>query len=227
MQKLACIYPWDSPFIFSAGVERFLNMELPDGYDVRWFRGTGWCQARMHTDGCEKALEWGADLICILCSDQIHPEDMLPKLVGHIENGCGAVSALVPFRGHVGFQEMKPFEKMAWNAGEPPVAIKIEDGDLQKIDFIGSGVICFKADDLKRLKKPWFWDRIVDSDRGTRRTNFDVEFVWALKQELGVQMWLDTTIDVRHLHVFEIDETFPDRFADWAKPGLGDPSICK
>lgn len=231
MKKLALVYPWDSPFIFSAGVERFLNMEIPEGYEARWFRGKGWCQARMHADGCERALEWGADFICILGSDQIHPEDMFLKLVGHMENGCDAVAAWIPFRGYTEIQDMKPFDKMAWNrVGDgkttPPKAVKKEDGDLLKIDFIGSGVIMFRADDMNRLKKPWFWDRIDDGERLTRKSNFDVEFVWALQKELGVQMWLDTTIDVRHLHVFEIDETFQDRFADWAEAGKGDPSIC-
>lgn len=232
MKKLALVYPWDSPFIFSAGVERFLNMEIPKGYEARWFRGKGWCQARMHTHCCEQALEWGADLICFLGSDQIHPEDMLPRLANHMEEGAGAVSALIPFRGYLGSQEMVPFGKLAWRKVDdgkkiPPVAIDPKAGDLQKIDFIGSGVILFRAEYLRRLKKPWFWDRIEDSDRQIRKSNFDVEFVWALQNELGVQMYVDTTIDVRHLHVFEIDETFQDRFADWAEPDSGDPSICK
>ncbi len=232
MPKLAVGYPWESPFIYSAGVERMLNMQAPPGHEMRWFRGKGWCQARMHTDLCEQALAWGADRICILGSDQIHPEDMLPKLVGHMDAGCGAVSAMIPFRGYLSNQDLPPFGKIAWRkvgdgTKELPVTIDRSDGDLQAIDFIGSGAIMFRADDLRKLKKPWFWDRMEDSDRQVRLSNFDVEFVLALQKELGVQMWVDTTIDVRHLHVFEIDETFPERFADWSDPGKGDPSICK
>jgi len=231
MKKLAVVYPWESPFILSAGVERFLNMQAPPGYEVRWFRGRGWCQARAHNDGFEKALDWGADLICTLDSDQIHPEDMLVRLVERIEGGCDAVSCLVPFRGFASRQKMVPFQKMAWRkVGDgvkvPAVAIDIGDGDLQKIDFIGSGVILFKAEDLKRLKKPWFWDRIEDGERLIRRPGGDVSFVWALQRELGVQMWVDTTIDIKHLHIFEVDETFPERFADWSHPGAGEAAIC-
>ncbi len=232
MKKLAVGYPWESPFIYSAGVERLLNMQAPPGYEVRWFRGKGWCQARMHAHLCEQALEWGADLICILGSDQLHPEDMLPRLVGHIENGCDAVSAMIPMRGYIEGQGVGPFGKMAWRQveGDPqaePTMIDMNDGDLQKIDFIGSGVILFQADHLRCMKKPWFWDRIADSERLIRRSNFDVEFVWALQRDLGLQMWVDTTIDIRHLHVFEIDASYTERFADWAEPGKGDPEICK
>ena len=28
--------------------------------------------------------------------------------------------------------------------------------------------------------------------------------------------------DIKHLHIFEIDETFQDRYLDWAEPGKGD-----
>lgn len=208
-----------------------LNMQAPPGWEIRWFRGKGWCQAKMHTHLCEQALDWGADRICILGSDQIHPEDMLPALSKHMDEGCGAVSCLIPFRGYLGSQPMAPFGKYAWRkvgdgTKEMPVPIDPSAGDLQKIDFIGSGVIMFSAEDLKKLKKPWFFDRIANEEDGTRKTNFDVEFVWALQNELGVQMWLDTTIEIRHLHVFEIDESFQGRFADWAEPGVGDPSVC-
>ena len=229
MKKLAAVYPWTSPFILSAGVERFLNMRVPLGYELRWFRGKGWCQARAHNDGFEKALEWGADLICTLDSDQIHPEDMFTRLLYRIEGGCDAVSALVPFRGFNDVQKMVPFQKMAWrrvSSDTDAESIDVNDGDLQRIDFIGSGVIMFKAADLEQLKKPWFWDRIEDGERLIRRPGGDVSFVWALQRELGVQMWVDTTIDVKHLHIFEVDETFPERFADWSQPGNGDPTVC-
>ena len=235
MKKLAAVYPWESPFTFSAAAERFLNMQAPPGYEVRWFRGRGWCQARAHNDGFEQALDWGADLICTLDADQIHPEDMFPRLVARLDGGCDAVSCLVPFRGYTDKQKMVPFQKLAWRRagnGEPgnnipAVSIDVGAGELQQIDFIGSGVLLFRAEYLERLKKPWFWDRIEDGGRNIRRPGGDVSFVWSLKAQLGVQMWVDTTIDVKHLHIFEVDESFPERFSDWQKPGLGDPRICK
>ena len=37
---------------------------------------------------------------------------------------------------------------------------------------------------------------------------------------------MDTTIKVKHSHIFEIDDSFSDRFADWSKDGSGDPLVC-
>jgi hypothetical protein len=49
--------------------------------------------------------------------------------------------------------------------------------------------------------------------------------VWRLRSEAGAEVWVDTTIKVTHLHTFEIDDTFTDRFADWMEPGVGDDEI--
>jgi hypothetical protein len=45
--------------------------------------------------------------------------------------------------------------------------------------------------------------------------------------EAFASCWVDTTIQVKHLHIFSIDESFPARFADWATPGQGDTTICR
>jgi len=234
--KLALTYPWDSPFCYSAGMECFLNLNHPAGHEVRWFRGKGWCQARAHIDMCEQALDWGADIICIMGSDQIHPADTVTKLFSHIvEGNCSAVAAMIPMRGHASFQEGKPFQKFAWRKvgdGRNDLAKQIdpEEGDLLAIDFVGSGVLMFKSELLQKVDKPWFGEdtkKFTEPERLVRPTNFDVDFVWRLQSQAGAQVWLDTTIDVKHLHIFEIDETYPERFADWALPGVGDPEVCK
>ena len=69
-----------------------------------------------------------------------------------------------------------------------------------------------------RLSKPW-WDFRYDED-GNQTAGEDATFALKMCQELGVQGYVDTTIKVDHCHVFQIDDTFSDRFADWAeKPG--------
>ena len=55
----------------------------------------------------------------------------------------------------------------------------------------------------------------------------DATFALRMQQALGIEGWVDTTIRVRHAHVFAIDETFSERFADWATPGVGEAAICR
>jgi hypothetical protein len=243
--KLAVGYPWSSPFIFTNFAENISNLERPDGFDVRFFRGVGWCAARRHISFCQKALDWGADLICIIGADQVHPEDMLKRLVARIMEGYEVIAALVPCRGYVHWQPMMPFQPMAWSfktntelgttkyrnyegmqiSGDLVHIIKREDGDVVPVNFIGSGVIMFQRDHLLSLKKPWFYETVNHEDQ-QRIANMDCTFVWRLQSEAGARIYVDTTIMVRHSHVFEIDDSYSDRFADWARGEVGDKNIC-
>jgi len=243
--KLAVGYPWSSPFMFTQFVDSTLNMRHPEGYEVKYFRGTGWCPARRHIDLCEKAIEWGADLICIIGTDQVHPPDMLERLIQRWDEGCEVTAALVPVRGYVAWQEMRPFQPMAWRFktntemgtndyrqyrnmdldSDMIHVIKREDGDLVKAHFIGSGVLMFHADHLLSLKRPWFYETIGNHEDQTRIANMDCTFAWRLQNEAFATLWVDTTIEVKHLHTFEIDDTYSDRFSDWDMPGVGDREV--
>ena len=56
----------------------------------------------------------------------------------------------------------------------------------------------------------------------------DTRFSWRLQWEAGATLWVDTSITVKHLHIFAIDDTFSERFADWAVPHPGvDLDICQ
>lgn len=244
IRKLAVGYPWSSPFVHTAFADHLPNLERPEGYEVRFFRGAGWCPARRHIHLCEQALAWGADLICIIGTDQVHPRDMLPRLVSRVENdGCEVITALVPARGYVAWQEMKPFQPIAWRWKHSSVpvlrgysgmatdrdmieVVRPEDGDLQRVDFIGSGVLMFQRDHILALSPPWF-SEMVEHKTQQRLSNMDCRFVWRLAMEAHAKVWVDTTIKVKHLHTFEIDETYQDRFADWMDPGRGDAAICR
>lgn len=248
--KLAIGYPWASPFVFTAFVDATLNMRHPEGCEVRYFRGRGWCPARRHLDICEQALAWGADLILIIGTDQVHPEDMLCRLMDRYDEGCDVITAMVPARGYIGWQDMRPFQPMAWRLkrdtdgnrmvlpryrkdGEAFTIttdmmepIDPADGPLQECDFIGSGVLMFPTDVLRGLRKPWFFET-VDPTNQQRIANMDCNFVWRLRAEAHVRVWVDTTIKVGHAHVFTVDDSYQERFADWTTPGIGDSSICR
>ncbi len=238
--KIAVGNCWSSPFIWTAFADTILNLQHPRGHEVKFFIGKGWSSPRRHNHLCEQAVDWGADYLCIIGSDQIHPEDMLIRLVKRIEEGCDAISALVPFRGFVDWQFMKPFQLMAWrfecdglrsfnsirSDGDMAKPISREDGDLQRVHIIGSGVLMFSIDHLLALPKPWFYDH-TDFKSQHRVADMDTAFVWRLQQFAGATIWVDTTIKVKHLHVFPIDDSFADRFQDWVDPKKADRDICK
>ena len=213
----------------------------PQTMATRFIRGPGWCPARRHMEACEIALSWGADLICIVGADQIYPQDMLPRLIERWNQGYEVIAAMVPTRGYMPHMQMKPFQPMAWripNSEDGATKIKVchdveklvdpidpTEGDVQRVNFIGSGVLMFHRDHLLALKKPWFYETI-DPDTFGRLACMDTKFVWRLQMEAGAKIWADTTIKVKHIHDMEIDETFQDRFEDWAEDGNGDRAIC-
>jgi len=234
--KIALVTPWASPFIWTKfmqnAVGMITNFRRPD-WELEFFMGRGVDPAARHVDMCLQAIDWGADLICIVGADQIHPLDMIDRLIDrYYETEGGVISALVPFRGYVSWQNMVPFQPMGWRfKGEGVIEvgglsetpqhwhpIDPANGDLQRVDVIGSGVLLFDVETLEALDKPW-WYYKVDPETMQRVADMDTRMVWRLRSEVGVQVWVDTTIEVRHLHTFEIDSTFSGRFADWAEAG--------
>lgn len=208
------------------------NLLRPEGVEVLYLPGFGWCPARRHMDGVERAMEWGATHICFLGQDHMNPNDILLKFTKHIEDGWPAVAARVPARGWIkdgGFE--KPFTKIAykWKRDENGNVkhlkfdlkclelVKEEDGPLQEIVVIGTGALMFDINLLHALKKPWFYEHLRHDGSYDRIPKMDTVFSWRLVNEAGGRMLCDLTIDIVHLDVFPIDESFGDRFLDWPK----------
>jgi len=189
--------------VFTAFVDSALNIRDPEDYEVLWIRGTGWCQARAHNDFMEKALVWGADLICMLSADQTYDPDVLERLMARHLGGCEVVGGLVPIRED--FEENHVGERLAWRI-ENGVAEKIDPqaAPLQRVDFLGSGLVLFPAGLLEKVSKPWMAYEIT-GDNWQRKANADTGFFWRLQTEAGAKAWVDTTIKVKHCHVSEID----------------------
>ena len=213
-----------------------LDLRHPAGVEVRFFQGKGWSPAARHNHACQQAVAWGADHLVILGADQVYEPDLLERLMARRADGYPVVAAMVPARGYVASMQMKPFQRMAWrirSQGLTPIpwdqanldVINPQEGDMQRADFVGSGVLMFDADHLLALRTPWFFETI--NPRTQQRTAcMDTKFCWRLRNEAYAQVWVDTTIKVRHLHAFPIDDTFADRFTDWMTPGVGDKAIC-
>jgi hypothetical protein len=83
----------------------------------------------------------------------------------------------------------------------------------------------FEKDHLLALEKPWFFETF-DKETQSRLACMDTKFVWRLQHEAGATIWVDTTILVKHLHVFKIDDSYSERFSDWSEEGKGDPVVC-
>jgi hypothetical protein len=176
--------------------------------------------------GVERALHWGASHICFLGADQIHDMDILVKFVKHLEEGWPAVTAMVPCRGRIQMEGVEvPFPKVAWAwKEENPEDVSFsakhfkqvtpDDGDLIEVAVVGSGALIFDVQLLHTLRKPWFKEYPAD-EKGWRPAIMDTYFCWRLVTEAGARLLCDTTIDVKHLDVFAIDDTYSERFHDW------------
>lgn len=234
--KLACCWIWTSPFVWTGSVASMLNLRHPEGVEVGFFQGRGWSPACRHNHACEQAVAWGADHIVILGADQVYEPDLLERLVARRQEGYEVVAAMVPTRGYIADMQMRPFQRMAWRIkgnGLTPVPwdraqleiVNPADGPMQRIDFIGSGCIMFDTDHLLALRAPWFFETINPQTQ-QRTACMDTKFCYRLQLEAGAQVWVDTTIRIKHLHDMPIDESFPDRFEDWAVPGTGPKDLC-
>jgi hypothetical protein len=111
--KLGVCWIWGSPFVWTRSVESMLGLRHPAGVEVR-SSAAGWGPAKRHINACEKAMAWGADLILILGADQVYEPDLLERLGRGSGQGYEVVAAMVPTRGYLGWQDMQPFQKMAW-----------------------------------------------------------------------------------------------------------------
>ena len=225
---LAVCYIWQSPFIMTRAAESLLALDRPEGWKISLHRGTGWGPACRHIDACEKALKVGADWILILGADQVYESDLLCRITARLSEGYETCAALVPTRGFVSSNEgMRPFQRMAWrfkpNAdglamrcrlyrgqrldGDMIEVVDPDAGEMQQITCIGSGVLCFHRDHLLALKKPYFYEAI-EHETQQRYASMDTTFTYRLGTEAGATLWVDTSIAVRHLHLFAIDTSF-------------------
>lgn len=218
--KLAIMIPWGIDMIWRRTIETLWELDKPK--DCKLIFGTGRTPARRHEIGCEAALQWGATHILILGGDETYPDKlMIRKMLKWMEvnnldewmNRKKVINCLVPIRGHRPGQGTRPFQPIGKKIDpetQEMVNITKEDSPLVKAEIIGTGVMLFEADILRSMKRPWFNDI---SYGGTNETHImqDVNFIMKLNN-LGHQVWCDTSIEVKHLVVLESDSTFQWRF---------------
>lgn len=235
--RIAVIVPWDSPFIWTAPVFNMLNWERPEGTEVRFIMGAGWCPAARHNDGVAKAQEWKADLIMFNGGDHLCPFDIIGRMLARIREGWDIVHAMPPSRGVCGW-DGTPFKALSYkvigpmpetnailHAPQSSIQVLSYDDVPQQSYISGTGNILMKAEIFDGLEKPYFEEFIKKDGRYSRYATQDSNFVYRCTVESGARMFCDTSIRIVHLDVFGIDDTYSDRFKD--KTGQKDWSPAK
>lgn len=206
-----------------------MNLIHPDGWSVRFIQGNGWCPANRHNMALAQAINWGAHAMVFMGPDHWVEEDCLVKLIGHLDDGWDMAAGWVPSRGIVGIDK-RPYPYLAYKLKDPDnyipdkfAVLHYNDKDYeivttgaesQEIHIIGSGILMFKVDVVKDMKKPWFGELTQRDEYYSRWPVQDSHFTYRCTVEGGHRLWLDTTIEAKHLDVFAIDETFEERFKD-------------
>jgi len=237
VRKLAICYAWEPPFAYAEFMEHALNIRCPKGWEMRWFRGMAWCVSRSRSKAFEDALSWGADAICLVDTDHVYEPDVMCRLIARFEDGYEIVAPRIPMRGYIRKLGFKPFQKLGWRfddkarSGEISVVdsklipIDPKDGDIQWAELPNPGTLLFPAKFLRGMQRPWLYE-FIDRETFGLKGGGDTYFVRRLQVENSAKAWIDTTIEVKHLNIFAIDETYSERFSDWSEPGVGDPRLC-
>jgi hypothetical protein len=229
MRKLAIMIPWSSPFFWTATAFNLMNLKRPEGWEVRFIMGEGFCPANRHNVCIAKAINWGAHAMCFMGPDHWVEDDCLIKLIAHLEDGWDMAAGWVPSRGVVG-PDKQPYPKIAYKKKDPDILpttkypvlhfnkdeweIVTTGAESQEIHIIGSGILMFKIDVVSDMPKPWFSEFIQSKELFSRYPVQDSHFTYRCTIVGGHGLWLDTTINAYHLDVFPIDETYEQRFSD-------------
>ncbi len=208
--KIACVIPWNSPFLWARPVPNFLNVRAPAGSELRWFMPAGWCSARRKTAGVEQALAWGADWIWFVDADQLVDEETLLWLWDAVHLGnARAVGAMQPCRGYFPqFKGSKPYQPMCWDEEGQPFTPK------KFMPVMYGSLNCFLIDAgiFRELPRPWFSERFNVTTMA-RLSSLDQHFtkkLWDNKTPL----WVHPAIRPSHMDAMPLDWDMQNRFDD-------------
>ncbi len=216
MRKIVIGTPWTSAFMHTPWVDAALRLRAPAGHELDWVRGLGWCDARRIHYIIEHALAEDADVVVFLDADVIVPPEWLELMTKHLETGIRAVASVVPMRGRA-HEQYAPFEMMAWNVLDGEL-VPVERGSgLQKVDYVAMGASMFDVSIFREHPSPWTWHEHGEGYKAKGSTA-DSIFIKNLR-ELGIEVFADPSVEVKHLHTFQIDQTYESRFPEWEVGG--------
>lgn len=231
MHRLGICIPWDSPFVWTYSWLSIMNLTIPKGVEHKYFLGNGWCPAQRHNRAVYQAINWGADYILIVGSDQLYEENMIIRLAVNVPE-WDMVSGLVPGRGTIGPKTEGPFQSLGYQLKNPDadwddIRLDLDEDhwniidetmEPQEIHSTGTGFLLMKTSVLTPMPTPFFIEYLIAKEQSyARHCIMDTIFTLKCTKQFGARMLLDTTCQVAHLDVFPIDTTYPERFKDKAE----------
>ena len=195
-------------------VDAALKLRPPSGYSIEWVRGLGWCDARRIHYIIEKVLEADADYVAFIDGDVVVPPEWLETMAKHMESGCRVVASVVPMRGRA-HEQYAPFGPMAWNVVGSKLVPIILNAKLQEVDYISLGAVMMEANIFRECDALWTWHEFDERNGYRPRGSTADSILMRNIRKRGIRVYADPSLTVKHLHTFEIDHTFGDRFPEW------------
>lgn len=202
--KLGICLPHTSDMVPIQFFDSFLYMDKPPEWTyhrMRFPMGTTSNIATVRNAIVRAALEDGCTHVLMMDTDQVYPPDTITKLLKHAESGMRIVTAKVhrrypPFdpvmlRGSIDRYEVVPYEE--WRKG-----------GLVEVDATGAACMLVDIDVYLNMEVPWYGSPL--SEKG-KEVGEDIYFCYKARQA-GYRIWVDTSINVGHLALMEIEKSF-------------------
>lgn len=146
--------------------------------------------------------------IIMLDGDQVHPSDIVHKLLRHMVND--PTKQIV---GGLSFRRGQPYDPLAWreNAEGMLEAVTAETG-LHQVDQVATGCIAIAREVFEAIEPTWFgytynevWKRVYTSD--------DFAFCRRAKAA-GIGIWCDVETTSPHIRTELVDRAYFERYIE-------------
>jgi GT2 family glycosyltransferase len=170
--------------------------------------------ASIRNDLAKQALEHGCSHLIMMDTDQVYPQDTIPRMLAHDKDIVGATVhrryppfAPILYRGEQGNYRYVPDDEMY-------------SGELIEVDATGTGCILYKTKVFLDVDYPWF---VIGKDPKTGKTIGEDIGLCIRLREKGYRIYVDTSLDVDHLSTFRVNRATYELFKKFStnKGGQG------
>lgn len=164
---------------------------LSQAYDIAPAILTKREQFRARNNLVDQAIGGGFDWLLMLDDDMIVPYDLLPRLLTHDKDICGALY----YQRGGGYHPVIMVKAKQSNGDWVARFIRydhpmLKEPGLHKVDVIGGGCMLFKVDVFRKLLPPYFWWEYT--------TGTDIAICTRLA-DAGFAIYCDTSLELGHL----------------------------